>query len=401
MKKILFILSFVIAFTSLSPAMIFADEEITYGPFTINPRSVFETQEQLSTLVERENAVFENEFRDVIDDNSQVIYDGFVENFDNLIANKNVTLNIGSNSKYKYNADTLSLDIYYALGALDFDKMDFYWLNIGSMTYMCTGSGRNTKLIINLSQKADNFYINAYSSADEIKNDISQMNSVVNELTAQVADKSTYEKVLAFNDYLVKHNEYNRYISSGNYSSASSLAYEPVSSLVYGSTDFSNDKNPVCEGYSRGMKMLCDKANIPCILVSGNAHMWNAIKMDDGNWYSLDSTFNDPVTNGTISSEYLESIKDRYTLVGTDSVISNEVFTKRHTPEDGFLVYGASVCTYPKFSKESFDDLYHYDLLLNKVLNDDFTLSQNIKANDKDNDNTYTATDIVYELLNK
>ena len=48
------------------------------------------------------------------------------------------------------------------------------------------------------------------------------------------------------------------------------------------------------------MKILCDKENIPCILVVGNinletnfAHMWNYVQMEDGQWYAVDCTWDD------------------------------------------------------------------------------------------------------------
>ena len=49
----------------------------------------------------------------------------------------------------------------------------------------------------------------------------------------------------------------------------------------------------VCEGYAKAFKILCDRFNIPCTLVSGlaytgsgsagEAHMWNLVKMPDEN----------------------------------------------------------------------------------------------------------------------
>ncbi|MBR5514452.1 MAG: hypothetical protein IKV85_10795, partial [Ruminococcus sp.] len=56
----------------------------------------------------------------------------------------------------------------------------------------------------------------------------------------------------------------------------------------------------VCEGYSKGFKILADKIGIPTVCVFGNydeadktAHMWNYVQMDDGNWYAIDATWDD------------------------------------------------------------------------------------------------------------
>ena len=52
----------------------------------------------------------------------------------------------------------------------------------------------------------------------------------------------------------------------------------------------------VCEGYSRAMQLLCDKAGIPCTVIYGKSegigHMWNIINPGDG-WYHLDVTWDD------------------------------------------------------------------------------------------------------------
>lgn len=56
------------------------------------------------------------------------------------------------------------------------------------------------------------------------------------------------------------------------------------------------DGRAVCEGYSRAMQLLLQRAAIPCTLVSGTAdgvaHMWNVAEID-GRAYHLDATWND------------------------------------------------------------------------------------------------------------
>ncbi len=44
--------------------------------------------------------------------------------------------------------------------------------------------------------------------------------------------------------------------------------------------------------------MLCDAYAIPCVLVSGTsnrneAHMWNFVQMENGNWYAVDVAWDD------------------------------------------------------------------------------------------------------------
>lgn len=64
------------------------------------------------------------------------------------------------------------------------------------------------------------------------------------------------------------------------------------------------DTPVVCEGYAKAYKALCDSVGLPCMLILGESiksgesftgdvdHMWNAIRVD-GNWYSMDVTWDD------------------------------------------------------------------------------------------------------------
>ena len=56
------------------------------------------------------------------------------------------------------------------------------------------------------------------------------------------------------------------------------------------------DGSAVCEGYARAFQLLCNKADIDCVMVSGTVdntnHAWNCVKIG-GEWYQIDVTWND------------------------------------------------------------------------------------------------------------
>ena len=56
------------------------------------------------------------------------------------------------------------------------------------------------------------------------------------------------------------------------------------------------DGKAVCEGYARTFQLLCNKADIDCVMVSGTVdntnHAWNCVKIG-GEWYQIDVTWND------------------------------------------------------------------------------------------------------------
>ena len=103
----------------------------------------------------------------------------------------------------------------------------------------------------------------------------------------------------------------------------------------------------VCEGYSKGFKMICDKLGIPCVCIFGNfdeddlsAHMWNYVLMEDGNWYAIDVTWDD--LDGDLGMQYYY----KYFLKG-----SRNFFTD-HTPSKD---YSYTHFTFPVISKTDYD----------------------------------------------
>ena len=56
----------------------------------------------------------------------------------------------------------------------------------------------------------------------------------------------------------------------------------------------------LCEGYSKAFAYLCQSVGIETFCVIGRSnnesHMWNIVKLD-GEWYHMDVTFDDPVSD--------------------------------------------------------------------------------------------------------
>lgn len=107
-------------------------------------------------------------------------------------------------------------------------------------------------------------------------------------------DMTDFEKEKILHDYIVENAryDYENYVNG----TLPDEAYEEYGCLVSGNT--------VCEGYARGMKLLCDLAGIECMLITGSemnsdntqGHIWNIVKID-GDYYHLDVTNNDAITS--------------------------------------------------------------------------------------------------------
>lgn len=227
--------------------------------------------------------------------------------------------------------------------AFDRDYPQVFWLSGESQVATRTGSkysyvqggtsgtAEYNQTILFVLKKAD-FDIRAtdYQQPETIRTTIQSLDSKVTQIM-NGAESTTYDKVKYFNEWLTKNNCYN-----SNLATAGHDVRECISALS-GRTD---TDGPVCEGYARAFKVLCDKAGIPCVLVSGNAdngsgtpeaHMWNYVQID-GKWYAVDVTWNDPSVQG-VTGAVSGSENENYFLVGSNTAIGNPetMFSASHT----------------------------------------------------------------------
>lgn len=107
------------------------------------------------------------------------------------------------------------------------------------------------------------------------------------------------EKVVAAHDWIVLNCQYDPYVANGGpYTTAGGVTYSE-DEKVYTSYGVFADGNAVCQGYALALKVLMDRAGIPCCYVSSESmnHAWNMVQLD-GNWYHVDVTWGDPVGSG-------------------------------------------------------------------------------------------------------
>ena len=148
----------------------------------------------------------------------------------------------------------------------------------------------------------------------------SEYDSMVKDILTSLVDlegslstcTTEYDKVLTIHDYLVSHIEYTKDAKN---------AHNIYGALVNGKC--------VCEGYARSFQYICALYGIEAICVSGDgtnssgseAHMWNMVVMNDGKWYYMDVTWDDPLVNGSDSGKVYYD----YFLVGSETVCGNDM----------------------------------------------------------------------------
>lgn len=113
-----------------------------------------------------------------------------------------------------------------------------------------------------------------------------QMKTKANQILAAAGSKNTFDKIKYIHDQL---------ILGGTYGSSSN-AHNAYGILIEG--------KGVCESYAEAFQYICQLADIPVMVVRGNAggsHEWNMVYLD-GEWYCMDVTWDDPTG---MSADYI------------------------------------------------------------------------------------------------
>lgn len=236
--------------------------------------------------------------------------------------------------------------LHYLTLCLNYDFPEAFWRgNSSSWSYGCgydyyynTSAGTGTveyafNLTFTLLANGFDFRIDGFQTPEAISSAVTEFNEKVKSVTDMVSGKKRIEQVVGLNDWLTMHNCYNSdLLETGT---ANEIAWSPLSAL----RESVGPLGPVCEGYARAFKVLCDKLSIPCMLATGNAkndqsdqgeaHMWNEVQMDDNNWYAVDVTWNDPTVG--VNQKVSGAENHNWLLLGkNDEVASGFTFAESH-----------------------------------------------------------------------
>lgn len=175
-----------------------------------------------------------------------------------------------------------------------------------------------------------------FRTAADIEDGMKQFEASISQILAGWPNDSTQSAQLLYaNNWLTTHNCYNARLSA----KLSPMARSSISALK----GTAGNEGPVCESYSRAMKVLCDRKGIPCVLLSGAArystdtpaeeHMWNYVQMENGLWYAIDVTWNDPVVAG-VQEPASGNEGHQWFLLGQQSLIEEGFTFIQSHPED-------------------------------------------------------------------
>lgn len=125
------------------------------------------------------------------------------------------------------------------------------------------------------------------------------------EITTDMDNKTKIRKI---HDYIINNTKYDKARTDDKISKYSSDNAYGVLTENYG----------VCSGYSDTMMLFLEKFNIKSIKIASENHVWNYVNLDD-NWWHLDLTWDDPISDSGDLLEHTYFLIDSNTIKKLDS----------------------------------------------------------------------------------
>lgn len=219
--------------------------------------------------------------------------------------------------------------------AVLYDNSEFFWVDI-KYNYVDYGTSVDFMPIYRFEREK------AIEMSEKLNDEV---NGILKYADTLATD---YEKELYFHNYVCDATVY----SEETFGNLGDTAY---SSLI--------DGKAICEGYSRAMQMLLDKAGIYNYLVVGDGvsddgtepHMWNIVKINGEN-YHLDATWNDTGNEDKVGYLYFNV---------NDAFISNDHLNIKPTNNNCTQI----AANYFMMNGLFVDDFKDFDSLVNPVAN--------------------------------
>ena len=147
------------------------------------------------------------------------------------------------------------------------------------------------------------------------KDNINSINQKLDQIIKEIItdDMSDKEKITVFHNYIIDNTVYDSNYLETNLNDIDNPSHKALGPLFFG--------RALCGGYADVMAIFLNKLNIPNYRISSSDHIWNFVYLDN-NWYHLDLTWDDPVTDSgvnmrldtflLITTEQLENLNTNY-----------------------------------------------------------------------------------------
>ncbi|MCR5450989.1 MAG: chitobiase/beta-hexosaminidase C-terminal domain-containing protein, partial [Lachnospiraceae bacterium] len=113
------------------------------------------------------------------------------------------------------------------------------------------------------------------------------------------AETTAWGKVRAIHDLIIERVTYNTPLFESDFANdANEYSQSAYSALGW------SEKKTVCAGYSQAFALIANKYNIDSVSVTSVTHQWNIVRIG-GQWYILDTTWDDADGDNGMSKYYL------------------------------------------------------------------------------------------------
>ena len=228
--------------------------------------------------------------------------------------------------------------------AVIYDEPLRFWYDGVSYSWGYSYSKSGSTYTISVTSVNIDITFHASYQASTIAATYSNLLSAVNAFTPKGA--SRYEILRSIHDYIINLATYD---PNYNNSNAAPYGHQPTGCLL-------SPYLCVCEGYAEAFKIFADRAGIPCALVASSDHIWDVVQMEDGKWYAIDCTWDDPMT-GSTTNNYLGY---SYFLSGSQTIPQggSETYAVSHPEEIHYTSTTGVALQNPTLSTTAYSTVY-------------------------------------------
>ena len=217
-----------------------------------------------------------------------------IEDYD-LVKNGHVTR--GQLEGYANGNTTLLSYMGAARDAFYADYPEIFYVDFSYLSLRVTKKGSEYCAYLGAG-RSDNYFVRGFTSQKEVEAAIAEYEAKVNTIV-EGAKKLVPEEGKSLAQQQVKY-VHDEIIWHTSYRMENSCKKENVGHIrtAYGALVKGES---LCEGYSRAVKAVLDKLEIPCVLVQGGfqrtsdsiePHMWNYVQIGK-EWYGIDATIDE------------------------------------------------------------------------------------------------------------
>ena len=225
------------------------DEDIKTPEIVENPfEGIRDNNEEQTEEIDYSNVNINKYFYNQLEDYSKTIYKAFETNKENMkTGNYKIELGNSFSSLLSQDDGQERLGKYYqsAIEAYTYDNPDVFYLSPNKMYLNVETLTKKRNVTYNVyinCGKESNYFVDEFSSEEQVNNAISQIERVRDEILKN-RNSNTYKNIKMVHDYLINNIQYETTVSKSN-------IYNIYGAMV--------NKECVCEGYARSFKYLMD-----------------------------------------------------------------------------------------------------------------------------------------------